>query len=435
MSTSFRSIYQSGRRLVRRLAHVIALPVRKDYGKGGVLIQPYRGYGSADELFLVGRVFQQPRLASRLNASFANRDLLDVIRRVFRKGVGNATLTVKHDSPTTVNVAIARVQTDRDGYFRARLQVPRRPSPDKQWHQVEFQLVAPTELADDAGVRVQGHVFVPSTNAVRVIISDIDDTVMLTGVVNKLKMMWRLFVLGPESRVAFPGVAALYRGLYNGPSQTQFNPMLYVSRGPWSIYEILQEFFRLHRIPVGPILFLREWGMSLQRPFPPPAEDHKLNLIRDMLSLYHDLPFVLIGDSGQHDPEIYAQIVQENPGRVEAVYIRNVSRSDDRVRAIEELAKQVVSAGSSLMLAPDSFAMARHAAEHGLISRSALQEVLLEQQSEHQHSRNPKTREVKQRTQGQTRRAVDQGAIRNALETRSAGDVPPSVSVESEEDR
>ena len=155
------------------------------------------------------------------------------------------------------------------------------------------------------------------------VISDIDDTVMFTGVANKLAMVWRLFVEDAASRVAFPGVAALYRALHAGAGGAEGNPMLYVSRAPWGLYEMLSEFFQRHAIPVGPVLFLREWGLAWTHPLPRRAEDHKQELIAHMLALYADLPFVLIGDSGQHDPEVYAQIVEGHPGRVRAVYIRN----------------------------------------------------------------------------------------------------------------
>src|SRR3546814_6066391 len=62
------------------------------------------------------------------------------------------------------------------------------------------------------------------------------------------------------------------------------------------------------------------------------AKDHKLALIRNMLELYDQFPFVLIGDSGQRDPEIYAQVVREHPGRVAAIYIRDVTRNPERDR-------------------------------------------------------------------------------------------------------
>ncbi len=144
--------------------------------------------------------------------------------------------------------------------------------------------------------------FIPPERCRCVVVSDIDDTVMRTGVANKLKMLWRLFVEDAESRVAFPGVAALYRALHAGAGGAEGNPMLYVSRAPWGLYEMLSEFFQRHGIPAGPVLFLREWGLSWTHPLPRRATDHKQALIRHMLALYRDLPFVLIGDSGQHDP-------------------------------------------------------------------------------------------------------------------------------------
>lgn len=372
-------MYIAGKRVVGRLVHILARPVRRDRGRGGILIQPYRGYGSAEEVYLMGRVFRQVRVGDRLQTTSSSwRDRLDVVRRVLRRGVGNAVLVARLGETRESDGAAVRVQTDRDGYFRIRLRSNRPLMTDRRWHGVDLELVEPAEFASDEGAKVQGHVFVPPETARRVIISDIDDTVMHTGVVNKTKMVWRLFMQGPASRVAFPGVASLYRALHRGPTEDQFNPMLYVSRAPWSIYELLQEFFRLHRIPVGPILFLREWGITLLRPVPRRAADHKLLLIRDMLEVYRDFPVVLIGDSGQHDPEIYAQVVQEHPGRVVAVYIRDVTRTADRVEAIEALAKQVIDHGSTLMLAADSFAMAQHAAEHGLIAPPALEQVLRE---------------------------------------------------------
>lgn len=423
--------YRAAKHVIARLLRVLSRPVRRDRGSGGALIQPYLGYGCSTELYLMGRVFRQPRIAYRQRATPSRRDLLDVVRRVFRRGVGGVTLTAQLRQPGADAAAPVRVQTDSDGYFRVRLRPKTRLLPDQRWHTIDLELVEPAELVGDEAAKVEGHVYVPPADAERVIISDIDDTVMYTGVVNKAMMMWRLFMQGPRNRVAFPGVGALYRALHQGPSGGQLNPMLYVSRAPWSIYEVLQEFFRMHQIPVGPVLFLREWGLTLQRPLPRRAEDHKLILIREMVELYRDFPFVLIGDSGQHDPEIYARVVHEHPGRVAAVYIRNVSRSAERVEAIEELAKQVVNSGSTLMLAADTFSMAKHAAEHGLISSQALQRILEEQHADQPASSPRPVHEIEGRTDEQTQRAVEQGILKDALAEDTGTAEPPNVSVES----
>jgi phosphatidate phosphatase APP1 len=95
-----------------------------------------------------------------------------------------------------------------------------------------------------------------------------------------------------------------------------------------------------------------------------------------MLRIYHDLPFILIGDSGQKDPEIYAKIVTEHPGRVLAVYIRDIESDPERRSALEKLGSRINDAGSRLLVAEDSFAMAKHAANHGFISDKALSGVM-----------------------------------------------------------
>ncbi len=86
-----------------------------------------------------------------------------------------------------------------------------------------------------------------------------------------------------------------------------------------------------------------------------------------MLRRYHDLPFVLIGDSGQHDPEIYADIVRRHPDRVRAVYIREVGSSARRRTEVLALARELAEVGCPMILASDSPAMAEHARQIGLI--------------------------------------------------------------------
>lgn len=352
---------------LRNALSLAARPVKKAGASGKLVVQPYRGYGTSEEIYFMGRVFRQPGFGTGLRDGSILRDVTDVIRRFVRWGLGDAMLIARFAGNETT------VRTDRDGYFHVHMHLERPLKSDRLWHEIDLEVDAlGTTVRDTADV------FIPPESSRFVVVSDIDDTVMFTGVVNKAKMMWRLFVQGAESRLAFPGVGALYRALHAGKSGKDKNPMLYVSRGPWSIYEVLDRFFNIQDIPVGPVLFLREWGLTIQRPLPKRAKGHKLDLLEDMLSRYQDLPFVLIGDSGQHDPEIYAKVVHEHPDRIRAVYIRNVSRDDARVAEIEELAEEVSRTGSHLVLAADSFVMAEHAAEIGLIEREALTDVLQE---------------------------------------------------------
>ncbi|MDX1494040.1 MAG: phosphatase domain-containing protein [Longimicrobiales bacterium] len=331
--------------------------MRRDRGLDGVVIQPYRGYGSRDEIYLMGRVFQQPRMGSGLPGGSFLREVADVLRRFGRWGLGGATIRAR------IGAVEGTFETDGDGYFHVQLHPDGALDDGARWHTVSLDVTHDGDTASEEGL-----VYVPPASARYVVISDIDDTVMHTGVANKAKMLWRLFVQGAESRVAFPGVAELYQALHAGVGGDEGNPMLYVSRAPWSIYEVLATFFRLKGIPEGPILFLREWGLTLQRPLPRKAKDHKRDLIREMLRRYPQLPFILIGDSGQHDPEIYAQVVRENPDRVKAVYIRDVDPDPERRDQVLELAGALEKAGSALVLTDRSDVMAEHAREIGLIA-------------------------------------------------------------------
>ncbi len=304
----------------------------------------------------MGRVFTQPTMGSGLAPGSLRREIADVLRRFGRWGLGNATVHAQ------VGAASGTFETDDDGYFHVELPTRGGLDPAERWHTVRLRVTRGEDETTEDGL-----VYVPPPTARYVVISDIDDTVMHTGVANKAKMLWRLFVQDAESRTAFPGVSDLYRDLYRGIGGDEGNPMLYVSRAPWSIYEVLETFFRMEGIPEGPVLFLREWGLTLQRPLPRRAKDHKRDLIRGMLRRYPDLPFILIGDSGQHDPEIYAEVVREYPERVKAVYIRDVDPDPGRRDEIRELAAEVDRAGSTLVLADTSDVMARHAQEIGLI--------------------------------------------------------------------
>lgn len=347
---------------LRRWLHVFASPMKSDEGKGGLAIQTYRGYGSHNEIYLMGRVFRQSKIGGRVNQGFW-RDVLDVMRRITRRGLPRVNVAVRFGDSHTV------VDTDDDGYFRAHMVINEPLEPNKVWHQAELKVLVKEET-----VKARANIYIPPLNTDYVVISDIDDTVMYTGVANKVKMMIRLFFEKADRRAAFPGVAAFYQALFCGNSD-QKRPLLYVSRAPWTIYEMLAEFFRLHRIPEGPVLFLREWGLSWKRPFPRRAVYHKQQVIRQMMKLYKDQTFILIGDSGQKDPEVYTQMVREFPSRIKTIYIRAIDEDPERDASISQLAKEVHDTGSTLVLAEDTVTMARHALSQGYISKEGFAAV------------------------------------------------------------
>lgn len=127
-------------------------------------------------------------------------------------------------------------------------------------------------------------------------------------------------------------------------------------------------------------------GISWRRPWPRRAEEHKRDLIDRMLTLYNDMPCILIGDSGQHDPEVYIEIVKAYPNRIKAIYIRRVDKDPKREEAIQRLREELTDTHCNLVLAVDSVLIAEHAYAHGDISRHGLQAV---RRDVEEHRNNP----------------------------------------------
>jgi phosphatidate phosphatase APP1 len=142
-----------------------------------------------------------------------------------------------------------------------------------------------------------------------------------------------------------------------------------VSSSPWNIYDMLVDFLNVHGVPHGP-LFLKDWSLSVLGKH----RDYKLGVIRHLLSTYKDLPFVLIGDSGEEDPEIYLQAVREHQRRIKVIYIRDVTsvERDAEVRAIAGEARKL---GTEMVAVPDTTAAAEHAASIGLVAPDAISAV------------------------------------------------------------
>ena len=243
------------------------------------------------------------------------------------------------------------------------------------WHRAELAASNGSAVAARPGA---ADVLVPSASGRFGVISDMDDTVLQSEVTRLVRAARLVLLENARTRLPFPGVAGFYRALAAGPSGRAANPIFYVSSSPWNIYDVILAFLEAQQIPLGPAL-LRDWdlGLSLLS-----NADHKLGHIREILASFPSLPFILIGDSVQEDPEIYTEVVGAHPGRILGVYIRNLRTHPERQAALQQLARRVAEAGSTLVLADDTLTAASHAAAHGWISRDALPTVREEKRAD-----------------------------------------------------
>ncbi len=323
------------------------------------MILPYLGYGTRSRIRLCGRVLADEGIAPARTVDGRWRNLVAFYKRLESDEVPGARLHAALDGVE------AQARTNREGYFSVVLEgLALKPG----WHEVRLALISTPAVVGKA------RVLVPSPRARFGVISDIDDTVVLSNVRNKLKMVLALALSNARTRKPFTGVAAFYRALHAG-----LNPVFYVSKSPWNLYAPLVEFLAFQGLPPGPLM-LRDFGLRM-------SKHHKTEAIEEILGTYPRLPFVLIGDSGEQDPEIYSDIVGRFPGRIRAIYIRSVDAS--RIAAVGRLIEKVRPSGAQLVLAPDSEFAAAHAAAEGLIQPSDLREVRSDRRSDESSSPKP----------------------------------------------
>ena len=327
-------------------------------------ILAYRGYGNATRAHVYGRVVEKSNVGVSAVGDSALRNLINTYRRADSDPLAFAQVRTAYAG------RVRDYKADDEGFFSGWLDT--HEPKEGEWEEYHVELV--NHLDETQTVKGSGEILVPPSSAKFCVVSDIDDTVIQSRVTSFLQAARTVMLGNARTRLPFPGVSAFYQALRNGAAGDEKNPIFYVSSSPWNIYDIISEFMDLQKIPKGPLV-LRDWDIDLSALSASRHMDHKGAAIRNLMQLYPDLKFILIGDTSQHDPEIYRQIVGEFPDRVLSIYIRDVNRTAERKASVQKLADEVLSAGSTLVLAEDTLGAARHAAEHGWIHDESLPEV------------------------------------------------------------
>lgn len=335
---------------------------RRRHQGGPVQIVPYRGFGTPAEFFLSGRVLEDRGILPANEAATRWANLRDNWRRFGSRELSGVRVAAEFAGVRHV------ATTDEEGYFHLHF-APAGPLEQAPWQIVRLELLD-LPIPAEGLVRAAAEVLVPPPSARFGLISDIDDTILQTYATDLLKMAALTMFRNARTRLPFEGVASLYRAFEAGASGDARNPIFYVSSSPWNLYDFLVEFMAHNGLPAGP-LFLTDYGFERDRFFKQSHAEHKLGSIDQIMSTYPDLPFVLSGDSGQHDPEIYLEVARRFPGRVKAIYIRHVS-DDRRAGEVAAIAAAARAAGAEMLLVPDSATAAADAIPRGLIAADAV---------------------------------------------------------------
>ena len=334
-------------------------------------LDAYRSYGTAAKFYIKGRLLADRGLTTQTATDTRWQNFRSMVRRFNSREVAGADLVAELPDGSQ-----HLVTTDDEGYFTLIIEPEALPAPVAHlWYPVPVRVTRLPQAFRPPLAVVQGaaKVLVPPPTAEFGVISDIDDTVFETSATNVLKMLGRTLLSNAHSKLPFVGVAEFYRRLQRGRTGQPDNPFFYVSSSPWNLYDVLDEFLGIHNMPPGPLL-LRDLGISRPKT-PPPAGvtgsaaihfAHKLHEIDDVLNTYPALPFVLLGDSGQEDARIYREVVRRHPGRIHAIYIRDV-QVPARALLVGPVTEELKAEGVPMLLVPDYATAAAHAASLGLI--------------------------------------------------------------------
>jgi phosphatidate phosphatase APP1 len=341
----------------------LALHLRKRLNSGKpIQIVPYRSYGTSDRLYVKGRVLEEKRIRESSGKDSLWNNLVSMYQRFETDEVPGAQLKVSiQDREYTVT-------TDHEGYFTLNVTLENSLLPETMWYHAQIELLsAPVSFVSP--VKILAEILVPPPDAEYGIISDIDDTVVETTATSLISMARNTFFKNAHTRLPFAGVSEFYKALQLGRNRKRNNPFFYVSSSPWNLYDLLIDFLDLNAIPEGPLL-LRDFGLD------PDKESsghmgHKFKEINDILVAYPYLNFVLIGDSGQEDPKIYREVVKKFPGRILAIYIRDVQLAEREKIAID-ISRELATDKVEMIIVDNTAEAAAHAAKTGLIYSEAI---------------------------------------------------------------
>ncbi len=261
------------------------------------VVIPYSGYGGPGWIRVLCRV-----VLTRTDARRATPASIRGWRSFVSIPVADSVVTV------TIDGREFTMQADRGGVVDADATIDLEPG------------VRTITLQVEGSEPVTARIFVVDPDARLGIVSDIDDTVMVTALPRPFLAAWNTFVLDEHARRPVPGMAVLLERLTR---EHEGAPVIYLSTGAWNVAPTLDRFMSRHLYPAGTML-LTDWGPTHDRLFRSGREHKRASLAR-LAREFPAIRWVLIGDDGQHDEAIYREFADEHPDNVAGVAIRQLS--------------------------------------------------------------------------------------------------------------
>lgn len=377
LSSTFRYILRKAKSPYKRAS----LLLKKRLGWLGVpIIKPYMGFCNGEEAYLSGSVMEDKGLEKPKPGQSLRANMLAMIKRYISDEIAGVRVKITFLDQTKV------VETNELGIFHCHLKIDTLRTDHPSFETAHYVLL--DEVVESQGrVVAEERVLMVSGGPPFGIVSDIDDTIMVSHSTNTAKKLKLMLFKNAHTRVPFEGVAAFYRALQKGGAHQQGpNPLFYVSSSEWNLYDLLADFMAFRNIPAGPFM-LQELEHSIFHFWKSGGgtHEHKLKKILFLLSFFKDLNFILIGDSGQRDPQLYLKAARQAPGRIKAVYIRCIGKAHKN-RHVLEIAQEMKAMNIPMLLINNTEEAARHALRQGFIEAFSMPDITRQVTKDHNNT-------------------------------------------------
>tara|TARA_R110000868_G_scaffold112_5_gene1145 strand:+ start:14735 stop:15703 length:969 start_codon:yes stop_codon:yes gene_type:complete len=279
------------------------------------ILKLYRGYANEQELIVMGHVFKPTKKKDYdfLSKNFKNASSVISMFRI--KTMANADVYLTHNN-TKIHT-----KTLIDGYFK--FCIPLDQNINYGWIDYEVSIIHETHTITSK------ESFIRPFKGNLGIISDIDDTFLVSYTINPLKKLYHLLFRNVNSRKIFADVVQHYQALSTAgrKNKDEQNAFFYVSSSEWNLYRFIVKFTDIHKLPKA-VLLLKDIKTSLTNFFwtGRGGHNHKFDKIKHILEFYPNLKYVLIGDDSQHDTFLYEAISKIFPLTVKVIYIRQTGK-------------------------------------------------------------------------------------------------------------
>lgn len=322
--------------------------------KDPIIIIPFDGYSNEQKIFAQARVLEDEGIDEYLETSYA-KHLVHSFKRFETDEKPNVDVKVNWQNGSKTYV------TDKEGYIYVDFEHGLDLNHDSTlWIPLTYCLQEEGRTV----YSITHPVMKPSPKSEYGVISDLDETILDTGLDSflKWKVVVNTFLKASHERTAVEGAQKLCNLLHRGSSGHNENPFFYLSNSPWNLYNYLQAFLHKNHFPKGTLL-LRDIGLENKKK-PSFMEENKFVKIKHIVETYPKLSFILVGDAQDIDPEIYLEIATRFPDRVRCVYIRTVENKK-KLKKIKALIERTVHV--RIVLAESTDEIIDHARTNGYI--------------------------------------------------------------------